>query len=754
MGNSIQEQLPDALTGWYDFPANARILYLKDVSQLTQTEESYDYIVMAGILETVKDPVALLEKVRLQLTCTGKLLLGMNNRFGIRYFCGDRDLYTNRVFDSLEDYSRAYNDPKDAFFGRSYDRSQMDKMLAEAGFLKNRYYSVFPTLEAPTHIFRQDYLPNESLVDRLFPIYHYPNTLFLEEPRLWQGLIDNNMFHNMANAYLIECCVDPAGAFSNVLHVTGSLERGRENALYTVICGDENGEPEYVVKKAAYEEGKSRLQKLKAHCDELSERGIRVVDCKYKDGLLRMPYFKAQSSQQYLEGLLLSGNVDAFLTEMDRFRDLILQSSDRYVGTYIPPINPHASDQARAKRKQKKDTIETELFKKAYLDMVPLNAFHVEGEDGFVFYDQEFCEEDYPVNAIISRMIATFYAGNPALHARYSRDNLYKRYGILETKDYWLDMEGTFLGELRNTHELRDYFRAVKPDLSVIHSNRQQMNYSGEDYQRLFVDIFDMTEGRKVILFGSGKFAEQFLELYGADIDIDFIVDNNNSHIGGSLHGIPIKSPEELKNLGHGEFKVIICIKNYLSVMEQLDKMGIREYSIYDAGRAYQKKPHPIYDPLQSDSVIEKKMEAEKKQYHIGYIAGVFDLYHVGHLNMFKRAKELCDYLIVGVVSDEGVRKHKKTDSFVPFTERIEMVRSCRYVDEAVEIPLMFETTKDAWKLYHFDVQFSGSDYERDESWLRNKVFLEKHGATIHFFPYTQSTSSTKLKELIDKKLL
>ncbi len=121
---------------------------------------------------------------------------------------------------------------------------------------------------------------------------------------------------------------------------------------------------------------------------------------------------------------------------------------------------------------------------------------------------------------------------------------------------------------------------------------------------------------------------------------------------------------------------------------------------------------------------------------------------------MFRRAKEQCDYLIVGVVTDEGVRKHKEVEPFIPFAERIEMVRSCRYVDEAVEIPLNYYGTRDAWKLYRFDCQFSGSDYVDNPDWLAEKEFLEKHGAEMVFFPYTESTSSTRIKSLIEKKLL
>ena len=105
------------------------------------------------------------------------------------------------------------------------------------------------------------------------------------------------------------------------------------------------------------------------------------------------------------------------------------------------------------------------------------------------------------------------------------------------------------------------------------------------------------------------------------------------------------------------------------------------------------------------------------------------------------------------VVSDDGVRIRKGTEPFVTFDERIEIVRSCIYVDEAVEIPYNYSGTRDAWKLYHFDVQFSGSDYEHNPDWLAEKEFLEKHGSTMVFFPYTQSTSSTKLKKAINDRI-
>lgn len=138
----------------------------------------------------------------------------------------------------------------------------------------------------------------------------------------------------------------------------------------------------------------------------------------------------------------------------------------------------------------------------------------------------------------------------------------------------------------------------------------------------------------------------------------------------------------------------------------------------------------------------------------MGYIAGVFDLFHMGHLNLLKRAKEQCNYLIVGVVTDEGVIQKKHSNPYIPFIERIEIVRSCKYVDEAVEIPLEYYDTDEAYRRYQFDVQFSGSDYADSKGWLAKKEYLQKNGSDLVFFPYTQSVSSTRLKELISKKLL
>lgn len=750
----------------------------------------FDYIIAIETLETLESPAGYLSYLKSLLKPDGTLLLGMNNRFGLRYFCGDRDPYTERNFDGIEGYRRAYAKKEDTFQGRCYSQAELRSMLQSSGFETFQFYSVLSDLKNPSFLYAEDYLPNEDLSNRIFPTYHYPDTVFLDEESLYNSLAENGMFHEMANAYLIECPL--SGRISDVSHVTSSMERGPERALLTII--HRSG---IVEKRAAHSEGNLRLKNLIEHGRDLSAHGISVVEAKlgpylpahnildtianHEANLSRcdttaaashpnqvppvlnttaaapttaqvppahaaptappepesrpisylMPYITAEVGQLYLKRLLHEDQ-DMFLRKLDEFRNLILQSSEI--------IEPDHGDGNGA------------VLRKGYIDMVPLNSFYL--NDTFVFYDQEFCEEHYPANALIWRMIATFYAGDLEVQKLMPMETLLNRYDLKRKLSKWQKLEWDFLADLRQEKTLRKYHEACRRNYDAVNSNRQRLNYSAEKYQKLFIDIFRNADTRKLILFGSGNFTKRFLSLYGQDYPVYAIVDNSREKWGQEVEGISIQSPEILRSLQSGEYKILICIKNYLSVMKQLDGMGVTEYSIYDPGKDYPRKRKPLV-PQNADAVSgSADHSAVKKKYHTGYIAGVFDLFHVGHLNMFKRAKEQCDYLIVGVVTDEGVRKFKEVEPFVPYEERAEMVRSCRYVDEVVEIPLNFGGTRDAWRLHHFDCQFSGSDYVDNPDWLAEKEFLEKHGAEMEFFPYTQSTSSSKIKDLIDKKLL
>ncbi|MEW6990883.1 adenylyltransferase/cytidyltransferase family protein [Colwelliaceae bacterium 6441] len=133
----------------------------------------------------------------------------------------------------------------------------------------------------------------------------------------------------------------------------------------------------------------------------------------------------------------------------------------------------------------------------------------------------------------------------------------------------------------------------------------------------------------------------------------------------------------------------------------------------------------------------------------IGYTTGVFDLFHIGHLNVLKRAKLECDYLIVGVTSDELSMSAKKKQPIIPFSERMEIVEAIKFVDEVV--PQVNYDKTEAWNNLKFDRMFVGDDWKGTEKWIQIEKEFAEFGVEILYFPYTSHTSSTKLREVLDK---
>ena len=133
----------------------------------------------------------------------------------------------------------------------------------------------------------------------------------------------------------------------------------------------------------------------------------------------------------------------------------------------------------------------------------------------------------------------------------------------------------------------------------------------------------------------------------------------------------------------------------------------------------------------------------------IGYTTGVFDLFHIGHLNVLRRAKEECDYLIVGVTTDELVQNRKSKSPVIPFKERMEIVRHIILVDKVVAQSDMDKMK--AWQSLRFNKMMVGSDWKDTVTWNKLEKDFASVNVDILYLPYTQKTSSTKLTAFIDK---
>lgn len=141
------------------------------------------------------------------------------------------------------------------------------------------------------------------------------------------------------------------------------------------------------------------------------------------------------------------------------------------------------------------------------------------------------------------------------------------------------------------------------------------------------------------------------------------------------------------------------------------------------------------------------------KAYHVGLLMGVFDLFHIGHLNLIRRAKAQCRFLRIGVLSDKVVHEFKQIYPIIPQEERMEILRALRDVDEVVLLETKEEVSRlYEWKKRPFDCFFSGDDYADNEYWAWEKEELIKLGADMVFFPYTKKRSSSMIRKELQEK--
>lgn len=750
---NIVREFPKGLLNWCDIEKNkeilifqwedsiaemfsdAQIIKIQNWKQAFLNDRKYDYIVAIETIEKLSNPTEFLSECYTHLNEKGKIFLGCNNRLGVRYFCGERDPYVGRIYDGIEGYRRT-GEQKPGI-GKCYAKYEIEDMLTKVGIVDYKFYSVFPTLKQPQLIYADGYVPNEQMANRYRPIYDSCNTIILEEEYLCDDLAANGMLHNMANAYLIECVKQ--NEFMGLQSVSLSMNRIKEYAAKTIVRDDG-----YVEKSAVYAEGQEHIHAIKEFTEYLKNHGAPVQEVSYRNKSIYTPYIQGQSALIYLQELVKKSKKEFFIA-MDTLYRIIMNSSE--------PIREELMDVAvekfwlgvderniRGELKIPQAVKELHYVEKCPWDLAPVNAI-VQNEK-FVFFDQEFCIENTPIEIVVSRLIDMVCV--PELEKYCTKRELIERYKLQNVKIYLEKFEQNFYQKIMQNKLLGAYYNSVSRDNRQMHENRERLNFSTGDYLRLFIHVFRGLSEKQVYLFGTGRFAKKFVATFGDEVHITKVFDNDQTKWGKQWEGYCVQNPDELLEVDLNQCKVIVCMRDYLSVLHQLEKLGVKDIGIYDPGIDY---PRENVAPLTTKNGSQMSGMDDRKKYHIGYVAGVFDLFHVGHLNLLRRAKELCDYLIVGVVTDEEVRKVKRAEPVIKFENRKQIVEACRYVDEVVALKDGFSDTAEVYQKYKFDVQFSGNDYANDAGWLEKQNYLRDRGADLVFFPYTETVSTTKLKK-------
>lgn len=387
----------------------------------------FDYIVMLGVLEYQgngskgKDPyIEFIRRIKELLNDNGKMLIAAENRYGIRYFCGEREPFSNIPFYGINRYPNGC----DAY---AFDRRELADIIKESGLQYKFYYPV-PDYKHTQMIFSDEYLPKSSLRERIVPYYRDKSTLVALEKDLYDDLVANDVFTFFSNSFLVECGYD--NNFCDVLSAALSTDRGNEHGFATVIR-------KHSVEKRALD--KSGCQSLKIIYDnmlDMEKHGINIVRQSLEPMKLTMPLIEKNTLSDVLREALRNDK-DKFIKMFDLLYEEILKSSE------------HVDERYNALRKGADDNRNYgTILSKAYIDMIPINCFYDGGK--LIFFDQEFVRENYPASYTMFRALKYTYSFITFANGIVPLQQMKERFELIELWDDYVKEENEFVRENRD----------------------------------------------------------------------------------------------------------------------------------------------------------------------------------------------------------------------------------------------------------------------------------------------------------------
>ena len=429
-------------------------------------DRKFDYIILIGILEKYGKGTSdkqfyadYLNKLSGLLKPDGKLLVAVENRFGLRYFCGMPDPYTNRAFDGINHYPHGTR-------GYTFSRQELIDIMNLADLQHYKFYYPLPDYKITQLVYSDDYLPEKNLKERLIPYYKRNDTLIALESDLYDEIIDNQVFPFFANSFFLE--ISMTGAFCDVNYAAISTDRGEERSFATTIHKDG-----IVRKQPLYPAGEYYAKQLYENIEDLKAHGLPVVEHIWKNGMLELPYIEAPTLSNFIKSII-EADIDKFILIIDQLYTYILASSE-HAGK---EENKLLLNMKEDKREQAMSLEWGPILKRAYMELIPLNCFYDNGK--FLFFDQEFIREYFPAKYVLFRALYYIYAFTPKAESILPLSVLKEKYGIKEIWEYFLEEELKFLKEVRKQEQYKQFYKWSSVDWKRVFSNAKRLESEEE----------------------------------------------------------------------------------------------------------------------------------------------------------------------------------------------------------------------------------------------------------------------------------
>lgn len=457
-----KEEEKDRLLGQLGHIGNLEIVLEDDVMD---GQRGFDYVVALDQLDNSKEPVQTINKWVKLLKEKGTLLLGVDNRFGLKYFCGSGEKHSDIPFDGINGYIIM----DDNNTGRSYSKQELCKMFQEIGDINYKFYYPVPDNRVPQMVFTDSYQKGINASERLIDYnYERPEMIGLEH-RIFSQMIDGKALPFMSNYYLVELTKE--GNLSDIQYAVMTTDRGPKYGMATTIRDNKK-----VYKRPLWSQGEKSLETLYEYTRELLDKKIPVVNMSLeKDSVgmyIEMPFVDQEGLSTCLEKMS-ENNKDTFVSIFDQ------------IYSYIKKSYENNSKDGRV-----------------FLDLAPCNAFYM--DDGSVlFYDQEFVSDDGTLEFAMYRTLKYFFQSSPKSRENIDVRELYRRYNIREDMiNVYEEKETAFIQNVRNKEQYQWLYKMATPNYKKIVANMYKHTESKKEYNVGYVPgVYDLFHTGHLRLF-------------------------------------------------------------------------------------------------------------------------------------------------------------------------------------------------------------------------------------------------------------
>lgn len=423
--------------------------------------KKYDYITLIGVLEyqgrftDSGNPYRdFLRKIKQLLKPDGKLLIAIENQYGLKYWCGAGEDHTGVPFDGMNQYLYTNQGI------RTFARDALKNLIQESGFADTYFYYPLPDYKLPTVVYSQKYLPqNENLQNTKF--YYAPNrmSLLANEKNLYKDIIENGVFEFFANSFLVECGNEEQmgeTVFASLCH-----DRIEDYRLGTRIR--DNG---IVEKFALSEKGSLHIRQTVMNEASLKERGLHTLGSAMDGDFLKVDYTEEVSFEKIFVDACRAHDEEKAIELLEKLYAEILQSSDKVaedknIFYSLVPDLPYGEEKYGP------------VLKHGYLDMTFRNAFMI--DDELYWYDQEWMLENIPADFIIFRALGTVYFSYPDINDSIPMQKLIEKCGLQEGWEACKKLEGLFSASIRDGMQINEDAAFTKVDEGLYVENIKKL---------------------------------------------------------------------------------------------------------------------------------------------------------------------------------------------------------------------------------------------------------------------------------------